>query len=67
MFPSLRLLCEAAKLTFTDSYIVLIADTPDLDNFHIIFFHQFESLGTGQLLPVIRLASALGGFEYGVN
>jgi hypothetical protein len=66
MFPASRLLCKAAKLTFTDSYIVLIADTPDLDNFRLVFFRQLESLVTGQLFSPIRLVFTLGGFEYDI-
>jgi hypothetical protein len=60
MFPALRLLCKAAKLAFTDSYIMLIADISDLDNFRLVFFRQFKSLGTCQLLSAVRLSSTLG-------
>jgi hypothetical protein len=32
-----------------DFYVVLIADTPNLNNFHLEFSCQLKSLGTGQL------------------
>jgi hypothetical protein len=61
------LLCEAPKLAFTDSYIVLIADASDLDNFCPVLFRQFESLGAGQPLSTIRILSTGGGFEDSFN
>jgi hypothetical protein len=67
MFQTPCLLCKAPKLTFTDSYIVLIADTSDLDNFSLVFFCQLESLGARQPLFAIRPASAISGFKNGID
>jgi hypothetical protein len=53
MLPSSSVLFKTAKLTFTDSYFVLIADMPDLDNVHFESFRQFKSLGAGYLFSII--------------
>ena len=50
-----------------DFYVVLIADTPNLNNFRLEFFRQPKSLGTGQLLSAVRGLSVFGGFENSIN
>jgi hypothetical protein len=50
-----------------DFYVVLIADTPNLNNFHLEFFRQPESLGTGQLLSAVRGLSVIGGLKNSIN
>jgi len=53
MPPSSSVLCKTAKLAFTDSYIVLIAEMPDLDNVHLESSCQLESPGAGHLFSTI--------------
>jgi hypothetical protein len=51
---------EAAKLAFADSYVVLIADTSDLDNFYAESSCKLKSLSAGQPFSGIGLLSAAG-------
>ena len=44
-YRSLDLL-ETAKLAFTDLYVVLVADTPDLDNLYVEPLGHIKSFGT---------------------
>jgi len=67
MFLFSWLSCKTAELTFTDSYIVLIANTPNLNNFRLEVFRQIKGLGTCQPLYIVRPWSALGGFENGIK
>jgi hypothetical protein len=53
MFPSSSVLFKTTKLTFTNSYIVLIADIPDFNNVHLESFRQLKSLGAGYLFSAI--------------
>jgi len=50
---------EAAELAFADSYVVLIADASDLDNFYLESSGKLESLSAGQLFSAIRLLPAI--------
>jgi hypothetical protein len=67
MFPTSCLLRKAPKLTIADFYIVLVADTSDLDNFSFESFRQLKSLCTTQLLSLIRILCTAGGFENSVD
>jgi hypothetical protein len=60
IFPASWLLWKTTKLAFADSYIVLVANMPDLDNFRLEFFGQLKGLGASQSFSVIRFYSAAG-------
>jgi len=49
------LLWKKAKLTLTDSYVLLIADTPNLDSINLEFPGQFMRLSTRQLFYAVYL------------
>ena len=58
------MLPEAAELTVTYSYVVPVANMPNLNNFRLEFSYQFESLCTGQLLFAVKFARR---FDNSVN
>jgi hypothetical protein len=53
-------LYKAAKLTFTDSYLMLIANLSDFDNVHFKSFRQSKCLGAAQSFSVFFFSLAAG-------
>ena len=45
---------ETAELAFADSYVVLIADASNLDNFHLESSGKFESVSAGEPFSAVR-------------
>jgi len=67
MFSASCLLCKAAKLTFTYSYIMLVTQASNLNEIYFEFFRQLKGLCASQALSIIWLLSIVGGFEYGLD